>query len=58
MTYDQQYCEKHKQPYADYLDKCPICEGEKLKGSMVIQINAKEEEDDGGLVVEPHEAFF
>lgn len=24
------YCKKHDLEYMDHLDKCPICEGEKL----------------------------
>lgn len=28
--YDQQYCKKHDQRYADFLTKCPICRGEEL----------------------------
>lgn len=61
MTYDEKYCDTHNQPYADYLNGCPICAGEKLKGSMIVRINAPEEKpkDDGGLVIgEAHEAFF
>ena len=29
-NYQQQYCEKHKQPYAGFLKECPICVGEKM----------------------------
>lgn len=28
--YREQYCEKHKQYYADFLHECPICRGEKM----------------------------
>lgn len=28
--YNQQYCKKHNQYYADYLPECPICKGEKM----------------------------
>jgi len=24
------YCDKHKQKYRDFLDKCPICAGEEI----------------------------
>jgi len=32
--YQEQYCEKHKQPFADFLPQCPICRGEELDGYM------------------------
>lgn len=32
--YNQQYCEEHKQGYADYLHECPICRGEKLSEDL------------------------
>jgi hypothetical protein len=28
--YNQQYCKKHKQYYADFLHQCPICRGEPM----------------------------
>lgn len=29
-NYQQKFCEKHKQTYADFLDSCPICVGEQM----------------------------
>jgi len=30
-TYDEKYCPKHNQRYAEFLDECPVCVGEKTK---------------------------
>lgn len=30
QRFDQQYCSKHDQHYADYLNRCPICWGEEM----------------------------
>lgn len=30
--YQDQYCEKHDQWYADFLHKCPVCRGEAMDG--------------------------
>lgn len=32
--YQEQYCKKHKQHYAENLKKCPICRGEELDGFL------------------------
>lgn len=45
--YDEQYCEKHDQRYAEYLHGCPICYGEELAKDDTqwrVQINKKEKE--------------
>lgn len=39
--YDQQYCEKHNQKYADFLNECPICVGEKLDGTIRGSVNER-----------------
>lgn len=28
--YQEQYCKKHKQRYASFLNECPVCVGEEL----------------------------
>jgi len=45
--YDEQYCEKHKQHYAEGLRECPICVGEELgKDDTIwrVQLNKKEKD--------------
>ena len=34
-AYQDQYCRKHGQWYAEFLDACPICVGETMKGGVV-----------------------
>lgn len=33
-NYQQQYCQKHDQYFADFLARCPICIGETLKPAV------------------------
>ena len=40
--YTQQYCEKHKQYYADFLHECPICRGEKMTEPALVKPKNKE----------------
>lgn len=43
--YNEQYCEKHNQYYAEFLNKCPICRGEELDGFMKITYHGSLEEN-------------
>lgn len=42
--YNQQYCEKHKQQYADFLKQCPICAGEELAIEYAEEVKKMSEE--------------
>lgn len=31
--FDEQYCSRHNQHYADFLVECPVCVGERMEAS-------------------------
>ena len=37
--YDEQFCKKHNQHFADFLPRCPICRGEEMAGPVIRLIN-------------------
>jgi hypothetical protein len=46
--YQEQYCKKHNQHYADFLHECPICAGEKMvKPPVEILLKDESMEDKG-----------
>lgn len=51
-SYEEKYCGEHDQHYSAHLKGCPICAGVKMGGKMIHQINVKEPEPDGGLILD------
>jgi hypothetical protein len=41
--YNEQYCKKHNQHYADFLRNCPICVGEEMVKPKKMEKNPTED---------------